>query len=206
MHFMKEKDLVIFDLDGVLIDSKLNMEHAWNKVQKKANVEVKFEEYFKHIGIPFEDILEKIGIETNSKNIKKIFMTSSLRAIKKISFFKDTISILQTIKDAGKKIAIVTSKDETRTKSMVANLPEFDFISCPNSFLRGKPCPDHLLYTLAKCNCDPDRAIYIGDMSVDKEAAERANVDFLFAAWGYGEIRNCDSVYEFKDLLTYLNV
>ena len=44
--------LVLFDLDGVLIDSKENMRCAWI-VKKKFNLKQSFENYFKNIGLPF---------------------------------------------------------------------------------------------------------------------------------------------------------
>ena len=49
--------LVLLDLDGVLIDTKNNMEMSWKKVRKDFGLEKPFTEYFKHIGLPFEEIL-----------------------------------------------------------------------------------------------------------------------------------------------------
>ena len=40
-------ELIIFDLDGVLINSKNNMKIAWSDVRKKFNIKNKFSEYFK---------------------------------------------------------------------------------------------------------------------------------------------------------------
>ena len=48
---MKKYKAVIFDLDGVLIDSK-NMFLAWSQV-KKIGIKKPFKEYFKYIGLPF---------------------------------------------------------------------------------------------------------------------------------------------------------
>ncbi len=60
-----KKKIILFDLDGVLIDSKKNMLKAWKKVQKKHGIEIKFKKYFENIGLPFQDILKK------NKNKKK---------------------------------------------------------------------------------------------------------------------------------------
>ena len=57
----------IFDLDGVLLDSKSNMEYAWNGVRKEAFVTKQFKEYEKFIGLPFQKILSKLKLN----NIKK---------------------------------------------------------------------------------------------------------------------------------------
>ena len=52
------KKVLIFDLDGVLVDSKINMKKAWAAVQKKFNFqEKKFRDYFSKIGQLFNIIL-----------------------------------------------------------------------------------------------------------------------------------------------------
>ena len=68
---------------------------------------------------------------------------------------------------------------------------EFEIICCPNERFRGKPSPDQLLYTLAECNVDPKDAVYVGDMQVDMDCADRAGVDFIYAEYGYGDIECC---------------
>ena len=75
-------ELVIFDLDGVLINSKNNMRFAWNAVLKKFRLNINFNEYFKYIGIPFEDILTKFRVNAKyHKIIKETFSKASLNNI-----------------------------------------------------------------------------------------------------------------------------
>ena len=50
------KKLYMFDLDGVLIDSKKNMNMSWDIVKLEHKVEPTFEDYFKHVGKPFKTI------------------------------------------------------------------------------------------------------------------------------------------------------
>jgi len=64
-------DLVVFDLDGVLIDSRRNMLFSWKKVKKNFCLRQDFSEYRKYIGLPFDVILKKIGIHYNNFLIKK---------------------------------------------------------------------------------------------------------------------------------------
>ena len=64
------KKAYIFDLDGVLIDSKHMMSQAWQMCELEHKLEQPFSEYFKHIGMPFKDILKTIGIKDNHDKIK----------------------------------------------------------------------------------------------------------------------------------------
>ena len=58
-----KKELILFDLDGVLIDSKKNMQFAWEAVQDEFKLNIPFESYFKFIGMPFQDILKSLKIK-----------------------------------------------------------------------------------------------------------------------------------------------
>ena len=73
------KKMIVFDLDGVLINSKKNMQVAWNEVNKKLNYSTKFSNYFNNIGLPFEDILKKIGIKRDIQQAKKYIKISQLQ-------------------------------------------------------------------------------------------------------------------------------
>ena len=57
-----KKNIIIFDLDGVLINSKKNMEYAWKQTCEKHNLKIKFKRYFSYVGFPFFEILKKLKI------------------------------------------------------------------------------------------------------------------------------------------------
>ena len=61
LDFQKPKTL---DINGTIsLDSKKNMQLSWFKVQQEFNLQhIKFEDYFKNIGRPFFDILNKEGL------------------------------------------------------------------------------------------------------------------------------------------------
>ena len=111
-----KKKLIIFDLDGVLIDSKKNMEISWNGVCKKFDLEINFKKYFSLIGLPFEEILKKLGIKNNFKKIKSTYSYISKKNFNRISVYPKVINTLTFLKNNHIKIAIVTSKDKQRTK------------------------------------------------------------------------------------------
>ena len=55
--------LLIFDLDGVLINSLPNMKYSWKKVRKICDVKSNFSDYQKFIGLEFYDILSKLDLK-----------------------------------------------------------------------------------------------------------------------------------------------
>ena len=69
---MKRK-LIIFDLDGVLINSLPNMKYSMQKTNKELKIKIDFNEYKKYLGLPFEKIMKKIGVKKNVLQIKKTY-------------------------------------------------------------------------------------------------------------------------------------
>lgn len=95
------KNLIIFDLDGVLFDSKKNMEISWNFVKKKYQLKIKFKKYFQNIGMPFLNILKKLGISKNQIKISRDYVIESKKNAKKVKIYK---SVKKTLKYLKKKI------------------------------------------------------------------------------------------------------
>ena len=197
------KKAYIFDLDGVLIDSKHMMEQSWNICELEHKLTQPFSEYFKHIGKPFRDIMKELGID-EVEAVKHTYDKASLELMEYcLEFYDDVETVLGYLKQEN-KIAVVTSKTAERTNVILDRLDvEFDYVVSPKKGLRGKPAPDQILFCLAMTQTDPKDAVYIGDMQVDYEAATRAGIDFIHASYGYGK---CDhSVKSIKNLNSLLD-
>ena len=59
MQKLSSKKNIIFDLDGVLLDSIKNT-YFMEFSKQKFDLNISFDEYYKHIGIPFKDILKSL--------------------------------------------------------------------------------------------------------------------------------------------------
>ena len=189
------KKLVLFDLDGVIVDSKHNMMLSWNAVREKHNIDVKFKDYFENIGRPFSDILDILNIKENQNNIAQTYNKVSQQMIGKLSFYEGSKSVLSQLADKSIKTGIVTSKETLRCQFVLDLLGfEFDIVQTPNEKLQGKPAPDHLLYAMSELGISAADTIYIGDMNVDFLAAKKAQVDYIHALWGYGVCRDENTI------------
>ena len=196
------KKAYIFDLDGVLIDSKHMMQQAWQVCELEYELTQTFDEYFKCIGMPFKDILKTIGIEDNHDAIKHTYDKASIELMEYCLEFYDDVE--DTLKELKKKhkIAVVTSKTAERTKLILDKMNvEFDYVVSPKTGLRGKPAPDQIMFCLAMMNIDPQDAVYVGDMQVDYWAAHRAGIDFIHANYGYGKVKCEHSVDQIEQLI-----
>jgi len=200
----KKINLVLLDLDGVLVDSKKNMYLSWKKVQEKFQLKIPFSYYFKHIGMPFEKILQKLLIKNNLSQIYKTYQLESIKQTKKIKLYPRIKKTLKNFKKKKIKLGIVTSKDKNRTKKLIKKLKiDVKLVISPSKRLRGKPYPDQLLKAIKLAKVEPSKTIYVGDMLVDYKAANRAKINYIHAAYGYGKKLSYYkySIKKFDDLL-----
>ena len=201
------KKILIFDLDGVIIDSKKNMQISWTEVQKKFFLNhINFETYFKNIGKPFYEILKSLGLKNNFSSIAKVYQNTSLKNQKEITYYKNTIEVLKELKKKKFVLSILTSKDLKRTKNFLKNnLSLFKYIQCDDKRSKGKPHPDKIYKIIKLLNVKKEDCVYIGDTNVDYLTAKNSGIDFVFASWGYGKNLNykhkCRSIRDLKKLL-----
>lgn len=178
--------VIIFDFDGVLIDSKKNMEISWNKTKKKFFLNYKFNKYFKFIGKPFKDILISLGVKKDFSEIEKNFKIESQKNFGKIKLYKDVIKTLNYLKRKKIIIGIFTSKDKDRTQKLVKKFKlKVNFIQCPQKGYKGKPSPDLLNKIIKKNNFQKSKCTYVGDAKVDLISAKKAKINFVLAKYGY---------------------
>ena len=181
-----KKKLIIFDLDGVLIDSKNNMSFAWSSVKKKFNLKPSFEKYFKNVGKPFDQILRNLNVSLNFSLISKEYNKASIKNFNKIKLYKNVRKTLKYLKKKKIKTAIVTSKNSGRTNLLLKKFNiSVNVIQCPSKKLRGKPFPDQLLEVIRKMKIDKKNCIYIGDTKTDLIAAQKSKIDFALANYGF---------------------
>lgn len=179
---------VLFDLDGVLIDSRYSMMLAWDMLARQNKLKISFDCYLSHVGLPFEDILSNLKIKTELHGKLKAEYSALVSCfVDNIKPYRSVRYLLNVLKSMDMKVAIVTSKEFWRTEVIVDNfLFPIDLIITPEKTERGKPSPEPILAALSAFKINSSEAIYIGDMYSDYLSAKGANVDFFYASWGYG--------------------
>ena len=202
---IKKKSVIILDLDGVLLNSKNNMRHAWKHTSKINNLRFTFNDYFKHVGLPFIKILSVMGIKNKRIKIKNDYDRSSIKNIGRLKIYPNVITTINKLKKLNKSIVLFTSKDSKRTKLFTKKFKiQFDHMECGGKSKKGKPYPDQINKILNKFRCPRDKAVYIGDMYHDYLAAKNAGIEFIFAEYGYGGFRSLEIkwfIKNFKDLI-----
>ena len=179
---------VIFDLDGVLLDSRKNMEKSWKAIPLTLKRAVPFELFLETVGLPFDAAMKQLGLEAEAQEIENRFRSNSLRYIDLLSPFPGVSPMLQRLREFGVSLTLFTSKDCERTESIVQKFGwTFDTVLCPRPGILGKPSGIQLLTFMAQNSTQPVDYVYFGDSCHDYCAAVEAGVAYRHCSWGVGQ-------------------
>jgi len=186
--------IVIFDMDGTLIDSKKDITISINYIREL------------HYNLPplSEDfVVESINMDI--RNLPKLFYGSDIYKDKdrevfeghyaqqcvKNSYLYDGIKeMLETLVESGVKISVATNAPTQFALRMLKSLHVehlFDMIIGADKVDVSKPNPEMLNKILEFCKFDKtkDKAWMVGDNSKDMMSAQNAGIDAMFATWGF---------------------
>ncbi len=197
---------VLFDMDGVLVDSF----EAWFKLFNLAR------KHFGEKAIPKEKFINEVWGGPIEKDAKLYFKGRSVKEITKFYFDNfgkffadiklspDAVFVLEEIRKKGKKIGLVTNTPKKQTYSLLEylNLKKyFDAIVCGDEVSRGKPEPDMIILASERIKVNPEDCVLIGDTNLDMEAGKKAKCYTLGFKIDYGDKR----VDNLKELLEIVN-
>jgi len=200
------KKLIIFDMDGTLVDSSITLVNAINHVRNNLSLEPMSE----------DNILGKLNDHTIN-SAQYFYETDSFKADHEIWFgeyyknnhkrelrlYDGIEELLIELKERGFKLAVATNAYRVSTKQSLIYLDivnYFDAVVCGDEVPRAKPYPDMLYKILDELNIEANEAIFVGDGERDEEASKNANIDYIMVHWGFSNYKDADAVHTIKQL------
>jgi phosphoglycolate phosphatase len=178
--------LVVFDLDGTLVDSYPWFLREVNGVADRfgfRRIEAEDIEALRHAGS--DDILRRLDVPL----WKLPAIAAHMRRLKSaslpnIALFPGADAMLRTLVDCGARLALVSSDHEANARRQLgdANAALFSDFACGAS-LFGKPAKFRRV--LKRAGIAPGAALAIGDEVRDIEAARAAGIACAAVTWGY---------------------
>ena len=204
---MNNKNHICFDLDGVLIDSIDLMKYCWEETNNHFGINKSFTEFSKLIGLPLTSIIDTLKI-SNGQQIINHYKNLSYNNLDKLNLKNDTLSNIENLSKFY-KISIYTSKTLDRVEKIISlyfDSINFNSIITSDDVTKSKPDSEGLFKICNLVDSSIDQSIYIGDTNYDFLAAKNAGMDFVYASWGYGDVKNAkyeiDSIRELYELIT----
>jgi len=188
--------LVVFDLDGTLLDTAYSLYLALRDALKDFGVEEPpFEVFKKHIGGgAYGFIAPFLPPEYHEEALMKLRHYYLTRYIDHPSArpFPGIVETLERLKEMGLHLAVATNKiteGAVRVLERKGLLNFFDVVAGRDLPKEHKPSPEHLFYILSALGGDlkPQNTLMVGDRSDDVECALKSGAYAGYALWGYNE-------------------
>lgn len=182
----------IFDLDGTILDTLLDLANAVNFAMKsKGFPERTTDEVRSFIGNGIKVLIKRAVPENTSEDdyaeALEIFTKYYLEHIAdNTKPYDGIIDVINSLKEKGCKTAVVSNKAHFAAQAVVKDFfgDIFDLVVGKMDEFPSKPEPDSLLYTIKSLGAEKGKCIYIGDSDVDVLTAHNAGLECIGVTWG----------------------
>lgn len=202
---LKNKRLLIFDLDGTLIDSVPDLAQSVNftlkQLDKKLFDEKTIRKWVGNGAVTLVkralsgsvNISEDLDNELFEKAIKIFLENYTNNLCNSTKIYPNVKSSLEELKTRGYILSIVTNKPYQFIEPILSSLKIeylFEYYIGADSLDVKKPHPQPLLYMCDKFSIDINSAVIIGDSKNDILAGISANIDTIGVTYGYNYNEN----------------
>lgn len=186
---MKEIKLIIFDLDGTLVDAYQAIIKSFNYTMQRLNYPRQNSLVIRRaVGWGDESLLKPFlkekdlvaAVSLYRKHHKAILLRNS-RLLPKVD------KVLKYLKEKSYKLAIASNRPCQSSWIIIRHLglkKYFDYVLCADRVKHIKPHPEILNRIMQRFYLEPKQAIYIGDMAIDAQAGRRAKVKTMIVTTG----------------------
>tara|TARA_B100001769_G_C21905033_1_gene488543 strand:+ start:29 stop:688 length:660 start_codon:yes stop_codon:yes gene_type:complete len=189
----KKINAMLFDFDGTLADTSLDMVNCLNILLKKKSIKpvnLNFAKNFISTGAGglIDCTCPKLSKDERSLYIKEYLSIYKENLFINTHLFDGISQIIDLLVFKNYKWGIVTNKPGFLVNPIIELL---NFKNPPDCIVAGdtlkvkKPNPQPLIYASKQISCDPSVCAYIGDDARDIKAANAANMVSIAASYGF---------------------
>jgi len=203
--------LIIFDLDGTLIDSSVDLTHAINyAIEPYGAPKVTVRETIGLVGEGISRLMEKV-VEKESIEADKALLIDRFLEHYSAHLVDNTVpypgvpEMLAQLSDYRK--AVISNKRESLSKVILEKLNlsvYLDLIMGSDSAGAKKPSPVPVFHVLSKLGISPEKAVIVGDSIYDIKAGKAAGIRTIAVTYGYrpaAELQEADFIINTVDEL-----
>jgi len=175
---------VIFDFDGVLLDTEATMLAAWQHEYRQHGLELETESFWPgHGGDVTEERYARLAaavgpaFDRDASHARRIAYRDELNS--RLELCPGIASWLDSAAGSGYRLAIASSSGRSWVLPLLATtgrIADFEVIACGNEVAAPKPAPDVYLLALTRLGISPGQAIAIEDSAHGVIAAKAAGM------------------------------
>jgi HAD superfamily hydrolase (TIGR01509 family) len=173
--------LIIFDLDGTLVDAYPAIVSSFNYTMRRMHLESRsFLTIKKAVGWGDRGLLCPFVPEEKLKKALKIYQAHHRKSLRqKVRLLPGALDTLRYLKKKSYKLAVASNRPRAFSQIVIRKLrlgKFFDFILCGDQLKKPKPYPDILLKIVRRFAVRKNQALYVGDMTIDVATGRNAGV------------------------------
>jgi len=199
-----QKKLIIFDMDGTLVNSSLTIANAINYVRKNLGFDPMEQEYIlrlvnDHTINPAQTFYHAQAFDADHEKWFSEYYTKNHES--ELVLYDGIKELLHSLKKKGHALGVATNAYRGSTIESLTHLDIyelFDGIACYDDVAQGKPHPDMLHKLLDELEHQSHEALFIGDGPRDEIASKSAEIEYIMVDWGFTE--HDDAVRSVEDL------
>lgn len=192
---MIKTKLVIFDLDGTLLNTIDDLAQSVNFVLEKYNYPIHGVEKYKHfVGNGITKLIERALPESQRTEelISKLqvefveYYAQHSRACTKP--YDGIVELLDKLKGCGITLSVASNKHHQATMELIDHYfggDRFSVVYGKREGIRPKPDPTIVFDIVRECGMSLAEVIYVGDSDTDMQTAQNASVLSVGVAWGF---------------------
>lgn len=185
---------VLFDLDGTLVNSLIDIADSINKVLENRKLPThSYEVINSFIGSGLLNLVNKALPEShkNEENIQNCFEEMMVlyreNCINKTYAYDGITALLDELRSRNIKLTILSNKADELTKKIGLSLfPDyFEIVMGLKNESTKKPNPLGAIEISTDLGIVPEEILYVGDSGIDMQTAKNANMYAVGVTWGY---------------------
>ncbi|HPA45009.1 MAG TPA: HAD family phosphatase [bacterium] len=182
---MTRRKTVIFDCDGVLVDSEPLSLEAFHRALRDQGVDYPRDRITKFCGMTGEASMRIVIEETGASLDEERYLNAKVEHYKRLveerglRLFDGVPELLDSLGGNGVKLAIATSgpREKVQTSLRLVGLEDrFDAIVSGDDVPQGKPAPDAFLEAARRCGSDPAHCVGVEDTLIGLQAIRAAGM------------------------------
>ena len=188
------KKLVIFDLDGTLVNTIADLADSVNHALQTLGYPAQpYEKFPYFVGNGIYKLIERAlppesRDEQTIRSVKAVFMDYyMLHNTDKSTVYEGVGELLRALADKGVALAVASNKVHEATVAMIARLfPGIGFVCVlgQRDGVPTKPNPAIVAEILKTASATPTETLYVGDSGVDMQTAHNAGITAVGVTWG----------------------
>jgi phosphoglycolate phosphatase len=188
------KHVLIFDLDGTLIDSKLDLAHSVNAARGHMGLAaISNELVYSYVGEGAPVLIRRaLGATAPQEDVDRAldFFLQYYRQhqLDNTLLYPGVREALERLKSSGARLSVLTNKPVRISNEILAGLgisSLFDYVYGGNSFEFKKPHPIGIHTIVRDSNADREKTVMVGDSGVDIQTARNAGVLSCGVSYGF---------------------